>query len=180
MPKIISNLDQNIIDAAKEILTKKGFEAMNIRDIAEKCNIALGTVYNYYPSKYEIVNAMVVKDWNESIAELDKTTGHENDILLELKMIFEKLQVFFSSYHSIWVQIYMQSDEKKSFGDIHKSRMAVMSELSGLIKNIFVKNGSEVENIDFLSDFLGQTLCSYCSRKDFEFSDLEKIIKKLI
>nr|WP_307889926.1 TetR/AcrR family transcriptional regulator [Clostridium botulinum] len=40
-----------IYDCAKEIFAIKGFKDTNISDIAKMAGMAVGTFYNYYPSK---------------------------------------------------------------------------------------------------------------------------------
>ena len=63
MPKLIINVKEHIIEVAREILISQGYAAFNIRDLAEKCEIGSGTVYNYFPSKIAIANAVIMQDW---------------------------------------------------------------------------------------------------------------------
>ena len=43
-----------IYDCAKELFQLKGFKDTNISEIAKKAGMAVGTFYNYYPSKEKI------------------------------------------------------------------------------------------------------------------------------
>ncbi len=43
-----------IYDCAKEIFAIKGFKDTNISDIAKMAGMAVGTFYNYYPSKEKL------------------------------------------------------------------------------------------------------------------------------
>lgn len=71
-----------IYDCAKEIFSLKGFKNTNISDITKKAGIAVGTFYNYYPSKeklfmdiYNDENIKLKKDLMQSInAEDDPLT----------------------------------------------------------------------------------------------------------
>ncbi|MNM23456.1 putative HTH-type transcriptional regulator YvdT [compost metagenome] len=43
-----------IYDCAKELFSAKGFKETNISDITKKAGMAVGTFYNYYPSKEKL------------------------------------------------------------------------------------------------------------------------------
>lgn len=52
---------QRIIDASMELASEGGYEAVQMRTVAERAEVALGTVYRYFPSKNHIlVVAMLV------------------------------------------------------------------------------------------------------------------------
>jgi AcrR family transcriptional regulator len=48
-----------IVDAARELASESGMEAVQIATVAMKADIAAGTVYRYFPSKSELVAALV-------------------------------------------------------------------------------------------------------------------------
>jgi AcrR family transcriptional regulator len=54
---------QRIIDAAGELLVADDFERIQIRDVAERSGVALGTVYRYFASKEQLY-AAVLLDWS--------------------------------------------------------------------------------------------------------------------
>lgn len=52
------DLKKEILDAAKELFTQKGFEATSIRNIAERIEYSPATIYLYYKDKNEIVHSL--------------------------------------------------------------------------------------------------------------------------
>ena len=56
-----------ILDAACQLASEKGAGALNIRSVASRCGVAVGSVYNYYPNKSELVADAVEKFWCNSI-----------------------------------------------------------------------------------------------------------------
>ena len=52
------DLKKEILEAAKQLFTEKGFEATSIRAIAEKIEYSPATIYHYYKDKNEIVHAL--------------------------------------------------------------------------------------------------------------------------
>lgn len=49
---------QAILVAAKEVFAEKGYEAVTVRDIIGRTDLASGTFYNYFRSKEEIATAL--------------------------------------------------------------------------------------------------------------------------
>ncbi|MEX2091970.1 MAG: TetR/AcrR family transcriptional regulator [Pirellulales bacterium] len=50
---------QRILDAAKRQFAQQGFDATTTRDIAGEAEIAVGTLFNYFPTKESIVEYLV-------------------------------------------------------------------------------------------------------------------------
>jgi TetR/AcrR family transcriptional regulator, cholesterol catabolism regulator len=50
---------ERILDAAVELATEGGYDAVQMREVAERADVALGTLYRYFPSKVHLlVSAM--------------------------------------------------------------------------------------------------------------------------
>jgi len=59
---------QRVIDAAMELALAGGYEAVQMRDVATKADVAMGTVYRYFTSKDHLLAAALVF-WVEQLAE---------------------------------------------------------------------------------------------------------------
>lgn len=51
MARVIDNPKQLILSHAKVILYDHGYQKLSMRALSKACGIALGTIYNYYPTK---------------------------------------------------------------------------------------------------------------------------------
>ena len=51
MPKKIAELREKMIAYARQALLQEGTPALTVRSTASACGVAVGTVYNYFPSK---------------------------------------------------------------------------------------------------------------------------------
>jgi AcrR family transcriptional regulator len=50
---------ERILDAAVELATEGGYDAVQMREVADRADVALGTLYRYFPSKVHLlVSAM--------------------------------------------------------------------------------------------------------------------------
>lgn len=57
--RITREREKQILDAALAVFSERGYGVATIPDIAEKAGLAVGTIYNYYPSKRELFLAVI-------------------------------------------------------------------------------------------------------------------------
>lgn len=70
MPRIIENAAAMLIEEARRQVDENGYDSFNIRTVARNCGIAIGTVYNYFPSKDALIAAFLAGDWNERMQRI--------------------------------------------------------------------------------------------------------------
>ena len=64
---------QRIVEAAIDLGTEGGYEAVHMRIVAERAGVALATVYRYFESKDHLLSA-AVSEWTSQLqARLDRT-----------------------------------------------------------------------------------------------------------
>jgi AcrR family transcriptional regulator len=63
-------LRQSLLDCARRIECAEGADALSVRKLASEANIAVGTVYNYFESKQEVMLAMTEEYWNSALKEM--------------------------------------------------------------------------------------------------------------
>jgi len=84
-------LREQLLDSAREIATREGTEAINIRRLASQAGIASGTVYNYFQSKEDVLLALTEEYWRKAMAEMrqaihaDTFTGQVREIYAFLR-----------------------------------------------------------------------------------------------
>lgn len=65
---------RRIIEATLALASKGGFDAVQMRTVAEHADVALGTLYRYFPSKVHLLVSGLAHEFERSKAKLDKTT----------------------------------------------------------------------------------------------------------
>lgn len=60
---------RRLVDAGRTLIAEHGVAGLRIQDITEKADIALGSFYNYFPTKDELVEAVVADSLTELGAE---------------------------------------------------------------------------------------------------------------
>jgi len=61
---------QRLLDAGRTLITEKGVAGLRIQEITAEADVALGSFYNYFPTKEDLVEAVVA----DSLSALGETT----------------------------------------------------------------------------------------------------------
>ncbi len=80
---------EQIRRAAVEVIAEKGFYEATTQMIADEAGISVGTIYNYFRTKEEILGYIFKVECNRRISFLETLTEEE-------KSVKEKLRAFFS------------------------------------------------------------------------------------
>lgn len=59
---------QELLDAALELFVEKGFAAARAEEVATRAGVSKGTLYLYYPSKEDLLKAVIKKNLSERVA----------------------------------------------------------------------------------------------------------------
>jgi len=63
---------RRILDATIELASKGGFDAVQMRAVAEKADVALGTLYRYFPSKIHLLVSALARRFEDSQAVIGR------------------------------------------------------------------------------------------------------------
>jgi len=94
MPKIIENLDEEISKTALALFRDNSYQNVSMRKIASEVGIAVGTLYNYYPNKWELYIEVFEESWRETYEILlNNCKQLNNDYLINyLEIISEEMK----------------------------------------------------------------------------------------
>lgn len=56
---------EEIIGVCQKIVKEKGISAISMRSVALECNVAVGSIYNYFPSKADLLCATIESVWKD-------------------------------------------------------------------------------------------------------------------
>lgn len=84
---------QRVFEAATEVMTAKGYDNATIQEICEKANVSVGTFYNYFASKEDII-VEVYKQVDEYFEELVETNQLHSTNMLDraLEIVYHQLK----------------------------------------------------------------------------------------
>lgn len=181
---------QEILDAALRILKEKEFEEFNMRSVAKEANVSVGTLYNYFKDKKEILIVVIVnkiKKIFDSTKELDL----QKDFFIKVKNLYFKIEEFVNWLKpEVWANINLifLFDEGKglnkqnlTIAEMHLQKFK--KDLEEFLENQIKKDYEESQLIlsaQDLSKLIFQNLIVMARFKSLEYEKFELIIKKLL
>ncbi|NIJ12744.1 AcrR family transcriptional regulator [Saccharomonospora amisosensis] len=65
---------KRILDATLALASKGGYDAVQMRAVAERADVALGTLYRYFPSKIHLLVSGLAREFERAQEKLDRGT----------------------------------------------------------------------------------------------------------
>ena len=106
MPKILDQVENKILEAAKKQIFEEGIIDFSLRTIAKECDIAVSTIYNYFKNKEKLIETIIFEDWFAALYKMD--VGIENASAIEegFMIICTSIRDFVSKYDNAWSQFH--------------------------------------------------------------------------
>lgn len=102
MPKIIENLRQTLLDETRKMLLEVGYKGLNIRQIARNCQTAVGTMYNYFPSKEMLVANVLLEDWLAQMETARQQAQEAASIEQGMAAVYAQILTFTDRYRKFF------------------------------------------------------------------------------
>lgn len=181
MARIIENPQQLILSKAKEILYTEGYMKLTMRNVSKACDIALGTIYNYYPTKKDLVIEMMTDYWHGYINKTQDIVNSDNEFYHKLKLIFDDLSIFIRTFKEVWLkpELYDNSDYVKH--GLQKQTMYI-DKFVLLIEDILIKDNKVKNNLSSYetAEFIVLNFITIIQMPVFKYSSFEVILKELL
>ena len=167
MPKIIENLKVRLMEEAGKQIEQNGYSAMTMRSVAKGCGIGVGTVYNYFPCKEELVAGYLLDDWNNSLSEFDAISAASKSPRQLIVCIHQHLTDFSRRHMTIFQDEAAAASFSGSFTRYH---VLLRSQLAQPLRKFCQHN--------FAAEFVAEALlCWTIAKQDFE--DIYGMLEKL-
>jgi AcrR family transcriptional regulator len=122
---------KEIIDAAREVFARKGFNEATLDDVAERAEFGKGTLYNYFPNK-EALFASVIEDCFASMKRIAEEAFGSNLTFSEKveRFVRDELSFFFNNLEG--VQLMMREAHHMRLGN---PLMQLMPQLLAIVSD---------------------------------------------
>lgn len=175
MPKKIIDLRDKLLSYSRKTLLEGKAADLTIRSVASASGVAVGTVYNYFPSKENLIETVILVDFEVMIARLEKELIQMQDALEFLRVICEELQAFAKTYYEVLRIPPTRLDVSDSFRSRHNVFVDLLCEL---IQPAMVRCGCLFDPI--LPQFLAEALLVLAVDQDKHFENVYPIFRKLL
>lgn len=184
LSRIIENPKQLILSKAKEILYNQGYHKLNMRALSKLCDIALGTIYNYYPTKKDLVIEMMSDYWEDYLNSVQKIVSSNNDICIKLNNIFNELKVFILNFRQYWLTPELYGSPEYVEGGLQKEYVFI-ERLIAMIEAILIKEQAN-NNIQIklgtreTASFIIMNFITIVQMPFFKYESFELFLKELL
>ncbi|MGI6752665.1 MAG: TetR/AcrR family transcriptional regulator [Anaerovoracaceae bacterium] len=107
---------ESILNASKEVVLALGLPGLNIRDIAKRCNVSIGSIYNHFPTKSDLIIETIESLWKDIMHSFDSHKDNLN---------------FIDNVHSLYHSILNGFGESPSFFMAHTMIVATLDKEKG-------------------------------------------------
>lgn len=186
MAKIIDNPKETIISATKDIIETDGIHKLNMRAIAKKCNIALGTIYNYFPTKVDIIIEIIENFWIQCFRQIDLNNIKDKNFFLTLEIIYKLINDHLNNFKINWLdQLSKLSDDdkSKSKGKEKEYINKILFVIEELIdENLHTFNKDRISNLDKhkLAIFIFDNFMIMLRKNKNDYSFFDHILKNIL
>ena len=102
MPKVIENLKEKLLDEASRQIREVGYEVMTIQSVARACGVGVGTVYNYFISKDDILHQYIGRDWVECVKVIDAVSKYSDSYDSVIRCIYDQVLAFGEQHKAVF------------------------------------------------------------------------------
>ncbi|MBS4539439.1 TetR/AcrR family transcriptional regulator [Clostridium sp. D2Q-11] len=184
MARVIENPKQLILSKAKEILYNQGYHKLSMRALSKACNIALGTIYNYYPTKKDLIIEMMTDYWQNYLDSVHKIVKSNTNIYIKLNNIFNELEAFIRSFRQYWLTSELYDSQEYVEGGLQK-QYVFMEKLIVIIEDMLLKEQAN-KNIQIklsaqeTASFIIMNFITIVQMPLFKYESFELFLKELL
>lgn len=201
MPKIIDNVRERAIAEARRLMLEESYENLTIRRVAAGLSVAVGTLYNYFPSKDFLIAGVMLEDWQTIMSRLVKEAGVDHAAAAttdpaaasttdsaaalatdhspitpidRVHRVFDGIKEFSDRYSKVWAQYSGQSVRSEE----NMYHIQLIQQIMHLMDGVVSEQAAEAD--PFLLEFIAENVLRFASDGRTEFSQIEGALTKLL
>lgn len=168
MPKLIENVRGQLLAEAGRQLVGRGYAKTTIRSVAGACGVAVGTVYNYFPSKEVLIASFMAEDWQSTLDAMRERRGDAAEECL--RAIHDGLLAFAGRYSALFAD---PEAAKAASGALLSRHLQLRGQLADLIEPFAPSDDG------FTARFIAEALLTW-TLSDVPFERIYELLAKLI
>lgn len=144
--KIITK--EELLNIASEIINDKCLKACSIRALSKKAGVAVGTIYNYFPSRDNFLEELFKKSWIATLDKLQPILQNSESIEKKLETLAFCLESDVEARKGLGKEIYgavkFSKDMCKSHKDVFEKIIIVIKDIISQSENNRSKSSSDL------------------------------------
>lgn len=178
LPKIIENIRETVLQAAKNTLLSDGYDQLSLRGVSRQCNIAVGTIYNYFPSKIALITAIMLEDWAGQTEKMQKACADAENAEAGIRSIFSSLHEFALLYQDVWNMSMHSKEVRAEMVNGRNRRQMLIEQMGGLLRSLLER--FEIPYDSFLLHFIATSILAYIAEPDFDYEQINRVFRRIL
>lgn len=184
MNKVVTSQEEILIQS-RLLIREKGIDAISIRNLAKACHVSVGSIYNYFSNKADLVSATIESIWEELFHTPD-ITSQSLDTVSYIKELFRQLEEGnkrYPNFMTLHALAFVQEDKNSETNKMHDAWHHIQTHLMSIIKNDPHKREDALKNQMHEKDFaqiLFSLILSSMLRQDFNPKSIIKLIQDVL
>ena len=184
MNTVVTSKDE-ILKISRELIRQQGWSAVNIRSVASACGVSVGSIYNYFDSKSDLVSATVESVWCEIFHRPDDGAIF-HDTLACIVWIYERMAYGCKQYpgfftlHSLGFMREDKSDGKRRMQQTWQHILEGLCLVMRRDQRISAKAFDENFTVEQFADVLFSLMISALVRQDYNPDAVLEIVRRTL
>ena len=128
MPQAIPELREKLLTSARKRMLHNPPLPFTMRELSRDCGAALGTAYNYFSSREELMGTVILGDWQIALKAMYSSVDKAPTILDAMLDIFQALKHFSDLYLPTFQAYAKQSNPTQMLKDNHAKLIAQLQD----------------------------------------------------
>ncbi|MFG6367389.1 MAG: TetR/AcrR family transcriptional regulator [Lachnospiraceae bacterium] len=173
-----------ILEQSRLLVITQGWQAVNIRNVAAACGVSVGSIYNYFSSKSDLVTATVESIWHDIFHFSECQTDFDNFIEC-VQWIFDCIKIGSEKYPGFFTthSMHFLNDDKTDGQQLMaQSWEHVQSKLYSVLekdKNIRPNAFDSILTPQKFVDILFSLIISALIRHNYDDSSILELIRRI-
>lgn len=169
MPKVIADIKDKLLIVAKDILVQEGYERLSMRRVASRCEVAVGTIYNYFPNKEALLAGIMADDWVACIEQIRTKITNTMSFEEGMVTIYDSIAEFIVQYRQVWLKAVPR-------GESSANRMKYHPILRGQIEELIMTLGNNNVS-EVLRPLLAEAILAAALQADIQSAAVRELGK---
>lgn len=170
-----------IFQIAKNIIVSDGSSSLTIRRLAKEANISVGSVYNIFGTKDDLLLLLIKDYWSTALEQIIKESKNNENTITKLELLYKGFKKATEVFHTDWLHDLMSASMTNP--KILEISTYYKKEIEKTIQEILNEDSHVRENSlssEALADFIFENMIILLKKQAKELGFFKLVLEKII
>ena len=176
---------EEILKISRELIRQQGWSAINVRSVAAACGVSVGSIYNYFDSKSDLLGAAVESVWCE-IFHRPEDGAVFRDVLACISWMYERMEYgcrLYPGFFTLHSLGFLREDKTDGKRRMQETWQHILSGLCSVLKRdpkVRPDAFTEQFTAEKFADVLFSLMLSALLRQDYDPNPVLEIVRRTL